>query len=312
MPKICYIRRSFSENSLQRIKQAVDILNEYARQGYRLTLRQLYYQCVSRGLIPNTPREYKNLGSIINDARLAGLIDWSHIEDRTRNLVSNNHWDGPADIVSACASQFQLEKWADQQTRVEVWIEKEALAGIFEGVCTRLDVPYFCCRGYTSQSEMWGGAMRMKGYIDAGQDVLILHFGDHDPSGIDMTRDIEDRVRLFLGDQADHFTLKRIALNMPQIKEYNPPPNPAKDSDSRHTGYFAEYGDESWELDALEPAVLVALVEREVTRVRDEEEWADAVIREAEARRALAGAAEHWQPLANIMKKKRWISRDLQ
>jgi hypothetical protein len=312
MPKICYISRSFSENSLQRIKQAVDILNEYARQGYRLTLRQLYYQCVSRGFIPNTPREYKNLGSIINDARLAGLIDWNHIEDRTRNLASNNHWNSPADIVSACASQFQLEKWADQQTRVEVWIEKEALAGIFAGVCSRLDVPYFCCRGYTSQSEMWAGARRMKGHIDAGQDVLILHFGDHDPSGIDMTRDIEDRVRLFLGDQAGHFTLKRIALNMPQIREYNPPPNPAKDTDSRHTGYLAEYGDESWELDALEPAVLVALVEWEVTRVRDEEEWADTVIREAEARRALAGAAEHWKPLVNIMEKKRWISRDSQ
>ena len=103
--KICYVKKDFSATSLATIKRANTILVEYARQGYDLTLRQLYYQFVSRGLIPNKDTEYKKLGSVINDARLAGLIDWDHITDRTRNLRSNAHWDTPQDIITACANQ---------------------------------------------------------------------------------------------------------------------------------------------------------------------------------------------------------------
>src|SRR5262249_10346260 len=159
-----------------------------AAQGYNLTLRQLFYQFVSRDLIPNNVRSYKRLGSIINDARLAGLIDWSAIEDRTRNLHELPCWRTPAGIIRSCAQQYRTDLWAKQENRVEVWIEKEALAGVFERVCDELRVPFFSCRGYTSQSEMWVAGHRLKRIIDAGQRPVILHFGDHDPSGMDMTR----------------------------------------------------------------------------------------------------------------------------
>lgn len=152
--KICYQKKNFSGSSLSVIRQANAIIDDYESQGYDLTLRQLYYRFVSKGLIPNKDTEYKKLGSIINDARLAGLIDWDRITDRTRNLRKNSHWDSPQSIVETCATQFQIDKWKDQKEYVEVWVEKDALVGILEQACEPLDVPYFSCRGYTSQSEM--------------------------------------------------------------------------------------------------------------------------------------------------------------
>src|SRR4051812_21015801 len=123
--KICYEKRKFNAASLATIKTANKILEEYAAQGYDLTLRQLYYQFVSRGLIDNKDTEYKKLGSTINDARLGGLIDWNHITDRTRNMRQNSHWDSPREIIETCAEQFLIDKWASQDNYVEVWVEKD-------------------------------------------------------------------------------------------------------------------------------------------------------------------------------------------
>jgi hypothetical protein len=291
--KICYIARAFSPDSERTITTANEILEDYAQQGYDLTLRQLYYQFVSRGLIANKDTEYKKLGSVVNDARLAGRIDWNHITDRTRNLRANAHWDSPRDIVDACAQQFRFDKWAAQPNYVEVWVEKDALVGVLEVACKPLDVPYFSCRGYTSQSEMWVAAMRIVKQLEAGKSVYVVHLGDHDPSGIDMSRDITDRITMFvehhLGGSA--FELNRIALNMNQVRQYNPPPNPAKITDSRATAYIAKHGDESWELDALEPRVLTALIQDTVENLRDPDEWDAAVKREDKAKAALRAAA---------------------
>jgi len=291
MPKICYASKNFSAGSLEVIKLANSIITAYMADGYTLTLRQLYYQFVSRDLIANTQREYKRLGSIINDARLAGMIDWNAIEDRTRNLESLPHWEGPQDIVEACASQFRFDKWDRQPWRIELWVEKEALAGVFEKVCRELDIPYLSCRGYTSQSEMWRASERLKGYADDDKQTLILHFGDHDPSGIDMTRDIRDRLGVF---NVDTVEVNRVALNMNQVEQYDPPPNPAKITDSRAEVYIREFGNESWELDALDPKVLTALVRDEVAKVRDDDLWAESLEAEREARAQLQMISDQW------------------
>lgn len=267
MPRICYIDKKFRRASMVRIAQATDIIHTYSQQGHRLTLRQLYYRLVAKDLIPNTMRDYKKLGTLINDARLAGLIDWAAIEDRTRNLRGHNHWDDPADIIDTCANQwYHRDKWEDQPTRVEVWVEKDALVGIIGQVAYRNDIDFFSTRGYCGQSEMWTAAMRFKRYVQAGQDVVLLHLSDHDPSGIDMTRDIDDRINDVFGVPVD---VRRIALTMEQVRHYNPPPNPAKQTDSRFEDYVAKYGDESWELDALEPAVLDALIQDHINGIID-------------------------------------------
>lgn len=294
MPKICYRSKKFSEDRLEKIRKANEIIAEYDAQGFQLTLRQLYYQFVSRDLIANTQREYKNLGGIINDARLAGLIDWEAIVDRTRNLQSLAHWDSPADIVEACAKQFKVDKWDGQRFRVECWIEKDALVGVIEGICQELDIPFFSCRGYTSQSEMWVAAQRLRGYLKEGQSPYILHLGDHDPSGKDMTRDIVDRLTEFTNRDVK---VQRLALNMPQIEQYSPPPNPAKITDSRAAAYIAEFGDESWELDALEPAVMTELIRTAVLGVRDADQWSAKVAEEEEAREQLTKVSNKWEEI---------------
>lgn len=297
MPMIKYIDRKFSKSSLKIVEQANEIIDEYAAQGFDLTLRQLYYQFVSRDLISNTQKEYKRLGSIINDARLAGLIDWDRITDRTRNLKSQSHWSTPAAIIESAADSYRVDKWAGQPFRLEVWIEKEALAGVFDGVCMELDVPYFCCRGYTSQSEMWAAGQRLRRYIRNSQKTIILHFGDHDPSGMDMSRDITDRLKMFIGGRGT--TFERLALNMDQIDEFSPPPNPAKTTDARASAYIAEFGSESWELDALDPNTLVGLVRSAIESVRDETAWSEASEREQAGRAQLLAASSRWEEIAS-------------
>lgn len=293
MPKIRYVDRKFSSESTALIARCNGIIADYTAQGFVLTLRQLYYQLVSRDVIPNRQQEYKRLGSIVNDARLAGLIDWLAIEDRTRDLRTLSHWESPAEIVEAIAQQFHVDLWAGQQYRPEVWIEKDALVGVIEGVCKELDIPHFSCRGYTSQSEMWVAGQRLRKYVRGKQTPVIFHFGDHDPSGKDMTRDITDRLAMFMGG----LEVNRLALTMDQVEEFNPPPNPAKTTDSRYATYIAEFGAESWELDALEPTVIAGLIREHVEKLQDVGLWAERIAERDEHRRLLGAVAEQWDDL---------------
>ena len=286
-----FIDKKFAASSVAIIEQANRIISEYAAQGFKLTLRQLYYQFVARDLIDNTQRSYKRLGNIISEARMAGRVDWNAIEDRTRNLETNPHWDDPAAIIRAAARSFRIDKWENQSCRVEVWIEKEALIGVVERICRRLDVDFFACRGYVSQSEQWAAGKRFAEYRERGQDVVVLHLGDHDPSGLDMTRDNDVRLALFAREDV---TVRRLALNFDQIEDFGPPPNPAKLTDSRYETYFARYGSESWELDALDPRVIQELIGAAVTEYRDEDAWRAMTDRENDEREQLSVVTQRW------------------
>ena len=299
MPKTRYIEKKFSSGSLAIIERANEIIEEYQAQGFSLTLRQLYYQFVARALIANKQTEYKRLGSIVNDARLAGLIDWDAIEDRTRNLQDLAHWETPEEILAGCASQYRVDMWAGQKYRPEVWIEKEALIGVIEGVCQELDVPFFACRGYTSQSEQWRAGNRARRSRNIGQRPVILHFGDHDPSGIDMTRDNKDRLGIFAPSST--LEVRRLALNMAQVEQYGPPPNPAKMSDSRFEGYAREYGDESWELDALEPQVIADLIRTEVNGMINRRAWNARAKLMAEQKELLGRLSDDWSLVVEFL-----------
>lgn len=297
MPCITYVEKTFTTAHQQLIAMADRICREYAEQGFDLTLRQLYYQFVARDVIANKQTEYKRLGGIINDARLAGLLDWDFIVDRTRNLRGLSHWDNPESVIQSAAYGYRTERWEQQPYRVEVWIEKDALVGVIAGACERNDVDYFSCRGYTSQSELWGAARRMTRYQQAGQKPIVIHLGDHDPSGVDMTRDISDRLALFGAD----VDVRRIALNMDQIEEHEPPPNPAKLTDSRATSYIREHGSSSWELDALEPTLLDRLIEDEIWAWWDADQWeADTEAMEGE-RTLLRQVATRWSEVAAMV-----------
>ena len=299
MPREAFIDRNFSDASLETIERANRIIRDYQREGFTLTLRQLYYQFVAKGLLENKQTEYKRLGSIINDGRLAGLIDWEAIEDRTRNVRRPSTWDDPAEIIAAIADQYKEDLWADQPYRIEVWIEKDALVGVIEPVCERWRIPYFACRGYSSQSEQWRAGKRFEEWKDNGQDPIVLHLGDHDPSGMDMTRDNTDRLAMFAGRGVE---VRRLALNMPQILQYNPPPNPAKESDSRSSGYIERFGDKSWELDALDPRVIDRLIDREVRDIIDMELWEEKKEGEEGRKSLLKGASDNWSDVEDFLR----------
>lgn len=301
MPKIQYVPSLpllKNPGRMALVHKANAVIAQYQAQGFDLTLRQLYYQFVAKGWIANKDAEYNRLGDVIRDARLLGLMDWNAIVDRTRDLKAITHWKNPQGLVAHAAKGYATNKWKTQPYRVEVWIEKEALAGVFARVCRSLDVAYFSCRGYTSVSEMWVAGRRLRRYRKAGQIPVVLHFGDHDPSGMDMTRDITERLGMFAEAPV---IVKRLALNMNQIQEFKPPANPAKVSDGRAKAYIKQYGTSSWELDALEPSVLAGLVTRNVLRLRDEKLWTVAVARETKGRDQLKKIAAHYDAIIAML-----------
>lgn len=295
MSRITFVEKRFRPDSLTMIRQANAIISEYEEQDLRLTLRQLYYQFVSRDLIPNTDRSYKNLGSVVSDARLAGLIDWEAIEDRVRVPRRANEYDNLADLAEAALRSYRLPRWKGQDCYAELWVEKDALAGVLEPLSREYHVTLMVNRGYSSQSAMFESAQRFLAACEetpydraeerepvgvafrdgnaatGGEEVnltrrpVLFYLGDHDPSGEDMVRDIRARFRTF-GIDVD---VTKVALTMDQVRRYNPPPNPAKVTDSRAAGYIAKYGDKSWEVDALPPNVLAQIIRSSFRSVLD-------------------------------------------
>jgi hypothetical protein len=291
-----FIAKNFRSKALDIIHKANRVIGQFQARGFKLTLRQLYYQFVAHDLFPdkyvwtakgwrkpqpgqlgtiNAEPNYDLLGVVISDGRLAGMIDWDAIEDRTRFLRGHTTYANPSEAIQALHRRYRIDMWQGQDTRLEVWIEKDALIGVVEGVCSKWDIDHFACKGYASQSELYNAGVRIRERrADTGQNTVVIHLGDHDPSGMDMTRDNCDRLSLFAGDYVE---VRRIALNMPQVEQYEPPPNPTKMTDSRAEGYVQEFGEECWELDALSPEVIAELIQQEVNSTVDFDLWNERV-----------------------------------
>jgi hypothetical protein len=287
-----FIEHKFSDESKALIGTCQEILTDYEQQGYKLSLRQLYYQLVSKDYIENTVKSYKRIGDLVSNARLAGLLDWDMIEDRGREVIQNSHWETPAGILRSAAYSFKMDRWVGQENYVEVFVEKDALSGILVPVCRDLDVRFTANKGYSSSSAMYEASKRILRAAQAGRNIHIIYLGDHDPSGIDMTRDIRDRFSLFTYD--GDFEVHRLALNYDQVKLWNPPENPAKESDSRYEDYRQKFGESSWELDAVEPAELAGLVRDEISLLIDLAPWGDVLKRENEYRAELEKLASNY------------------
>jgi hypothetical protein len=290
--------RHFQAKTAAMIDHANSIIAEYQARGFTLTLRQLYYQFVARSLIDNKQSEYKRLGDVIKNGRRCGLIDWDAIEDRTRNMRRRPSWDSPAEIVAAAAEQYREDLWRGQVFRLEVWIEKDALLGVIERVCDEYRVSYFACRGNNSESEQYKAGKRFEAQLESGLTPIVLHLGDHDPNGLDMTRDNRDRLAIFARQGVE---VRRLALNMDQIDRYRPPPNFAKESDTRYTAYAEIFGAECWELDALDPAVVTQLIRSEVEGMIDAEVWNAAKDEEAANRALLEATSGNWASVENFL-----------
>ncbi len=280
------------DESLLRLQQILEVLKEFKAMGIRLTLRQLFYQLVSRNIIDNTQREYKNLGTLLSKARLAGFIDWDVIEDRIRQAERAPQWDSLQDLAADAASSFRLPRWVGQKVYIELWCEKDALSSVLEPLCRKYHITFMVQRGYGSTSAMYESAKRIEREA-AGRATLILYLGDFDPSGEDMVRDVNDRLTTFGTQQ---FTVHKLALTPKQIEFYKLPPNPLKRdaagglTDSRGAGFQAAHGNQSYEVDAIPPDVLQKIVENAITTMMDVKKYMAIVAKEAALRKKLLAA----------------------
>lgn len=329
----------FGAEALERIEQMNTIIDEYQAQGLRLTARQLYYQFVSRDLCANQPAEYKKLTTLLTNARYAGLVDWDAIEDRGREPNTPSQWSDPQALMESALRAYRLPRWEGQDTYVELWVEKQALAGVLEPLSREHHVTLMVNKGYSSASAMKESAERIRKAqcedeqaVDAlteewarrekmwavsepkkwasckdeiaakwkalVREALVLYLGDHDPSGEDMVRDIKDRLKEF---GVRRLEVQKVGLTMAQVKQYNPPPNPAKVTDPRAEAYRAKFGDMSWEVDALPPNVLAQLIRKAFRAVIDVAKM-DAVKAREETDKELLRKA-----VSGIMKKRRSV-----
>jgi len=245
------------------IKQVQAIIRQYTT---KLTLRQIFYRLVSAQTIVNTMSSYKYLSSVLVDARMDGDIDWDDIEDRTRGAEGGDSIEELVDeyveswlyALKSCGSSYKMPRWKDQKFYVEVWLEKEALSGVFSEITGVLNVVLCVCRGYPSATFLHDAVERLKEVEE--REVVILYFGDHDPSG----QDIQRYVQEFLSQFGLNPDFHKIAITPQQITQYRIPPAPAKKTDARYAGFVAQYGDRTVELDALDPNVLQRLIQSSV------------------------------------------------
>jgi len=274
--------KRFNSRKTELLEYTQGIMAEYARQGIALTLRQLYYQLVARGVIPNEIRQYKNLSVFATDARYGGYVDWNAIEDRIRRPSVPGEWENTRQMIDQVMPSYRLPRWRDQDKYVELLTEKDALSSVLQPLASKYHIPYCVNRGYTSASSIYDLRNRLYYQVKVeGKKVVILYLGDHDPSGLDMIRDIKDRLHEMLEspfaekwiDFEDNVQIIQVALTMEQIKQYDPPPNPAKLTDTRARWYIEKWGESCWEVDALPPDKMIRIVENAIKEHIDLEKY---------------------------------------
>jgi hypothetical protein len=296
--KEAFIRKRFNSKSRGLLKRIVAITEQYQDDGYNLSVRQLFYLLTGTGVIEKTEKSYKNLINLVSDARYAGLIDWDVIRDRNRSVCHPGHCEDVREVVESAKWGLKIDMWKRQAHYVEVFCEKQSLEGVLEPLCYKLDVPFSSNKGYSSSSAFYDAGKRYLAAAEAGKELHVLYLGDHDPSGIDMTRDIDDRFHMFIAtalrgrvmDEQELLThtrphkLHRLALNMDQVRKLKLQSAPAKVTDRRFEGYAARFGTSCWELAAIEPRQLAKLVEDAVNGLIDRDVWDEDKAREEKHR----------------------------
>lgn len=276
---------SFRSESQHLITLCNQIINEYQAEGLKLSLRQLYYVMVTQNTIPNEERSYKKLGKLVSNARLAGLIDWEAIEDRVRWAQRASEWSSLRGVLESAHDAYRLPRLNGQKEYVEVHVEKDAIANILQPITDKYHIVLMVNRGYSSQSAMYESARRIRdNQIEYGCEYsTILYLGDLDPSGEDMVRDVRERLEMF----ECYCDVEKLALTIEQVEEFKLSPNPTKLTDSRAASFIAEYGYNSWEVDAIPPRVLQSLISKRIEMLLDLDQIQEFKDKEAEDKKRL-------------------------
>ena len=258
------------------IEVAIEVLSEHSP----MTVRQVYYQLVSRQVIENNRGQYQAVSKALVAARKEGLIPWSRIEDRLRRPRRVSMWNGLKHFADTACAAYRRIVWADQPEYIEVWLEKDALSGIFEEALRPYGVTLNVGRGFDGWDSIHNAAGRLSDYD------TILYFGDFDPSGEDMVRSL--RVRLAFFDTEPEII--KCALTADDIRRYGLPTDFAKKTDTRSAAFIAKHGDVSVELDALPMDVLRERLVSEVEARMDLEALAETKAEEDAERERLREA----------------------
>lgn len=232
-------------------------LAEIVREAAPMTVRQVYYQAVTRGLIDKTEQAYKGVCRLLGLMRRDRSIDYQDIADNTRWQRKPKTFGSIEDALAETARFYRRQVWADIDARVEVWLEKDALAGVLLPVTAKWDVPLMVTRGYPSLSYIHGAGEAIQ---EGGIETFIYYFGDRDPSGVDIARHVEESLTEFAGDVPVNFEL--VGVTPEQIVEFGLPSRPTKKSDSRSKGWVGG----SVEVDAIHPDHLRELVDQCIQR----------------------------------------------
>jgi hypothetical protein len=256
-----------------------NLVDAYMQKGISLSNRQLYYRLVGKELIPNFIEIYKRICKFLTDLKYGGYIDWDAIEDRGRVPKRKSQWKTVQDLIDSAIASYRLPRWKDQEYYIELYCEKEAMESVLRPIADKYHIYFGYNKGYSSSSTMYDIAKRIYNQLVDSKHVVLLYLGDHDPSGLDMVRDVEERIKEFLiawqsaGEEDelylqrfkehidDMFYVEHVALTMNQVTQFNPPPNPAKVTDPRAKDYIKKYSNMSWELDSLEPEDLIQITE---------------------------------------------------
>lgn len=221
-----------------------------------MTVRQVFYQATVRGVIEKTEAGYAKVQTLLADMRRDGELPYQWLADNTRWMRKRTTYSGPEQALLRTARFYRKSLWDEAGAYVEVWLEKDALAGVVVDVTAEYDVPLMVSRGYASLSFLHSAAANM---VAEGRPCYIYHFGDFDPSGVNAAEKIEETLNDLSPTAEIYF--ERIAVTPEQITRWDLPTRPTKISDSRSKSWGG--GDKSVELDAIEPDSLRAMV-REV------------------------------------------------
>jgi hypothetical protein len=236
---------------------------EIVRENRPMTVRQLFYQMVSRGLIDKTEHEYNNtIVRLGTQMRRSGELPFSWLADNTRWMRKPNSHGSLHEFLEDQQNLYRRDLWQDQDAYVEVWLEKDALAGVLMEATRYWDVPLMVCRGYASVSFLHSAAETIQ---NVGKPAYLYYFGDCDPSGRDIPRAVERNLREMAPD-AD-ITFEVVAVTDAQIEEMNLPTRPTKTTDSRSKNFAGQ----SVEVDAIPPKKLIALCRQLIEQHVDDE-----------------------------------------
>ena len=269
------------ENTI--IESVLQILK--SMPNFKFTLRQIFYRLVAHYGYPNTKHSYSRLSKILTVARDEQIIDPERIVDLTRPEYFNNPkyqtLEGyKAEKIQEMTDQFDLDRWESQQLYVEVWIEKEALSRVILPVCKKYRVNLIVGRGYSSSTQVYKASKR----FPEGKPSTILYLGDFDPPGLHIEEKLLKRLRRQLSktnensienvlERIMNLKVERVALTYDQARIFSLPPSPLKKYSQKYREYMELYGNDVWELDALEPQILINLLEGRIKQLINWEIW---------------------------------------